>query len=108
MNMKAAVLHGIEHIRYEDYEKPIVEPGTVLVHVKACGICGSDIPRYFKGTVKKYPLVLGHEFSGIVEEIGLRKFIGRRKTKRNRRRRYVCSSRRPYCWRSPSSVYGMC
>lgn len=70
MNMKAAVLHGIEDIRYEDYEKPIVEPGTVLVHVKACGICGSDIPRYFKGTVKKYPLVLGHEFSGIVEEIG--------------------------------------
>ena len=68
--MKAAVLHGNEDIRYEEYPTPEVKPGTVKVRVKAAGICGSDIPRVLNNGAHYYPIVLGHEFSGIVEEIG--------------------------------------
>lgn len=46
-------------------------PDSVLVRVAACGICGSDLPRGFDpGGAYHYPLVLGHEFSGVVEEDG--------------------------------------
>lgn len=68
--MKAAVLHGNEDIRYEDIPKPAAEPGEVLIRVKACGICGSDIPRVLHHGAHNYPIVLGHEFSGIVEAVG--------------------------------------
>lgn len=67
--MKAAVLYGKEDIRYEDVEMPKVVPGHVKVRVKACGICGSDIPRYFEGRVHNFPLILGHEISGVVDEV---------------------------------------
>ncbi len=43
-------------------------PDWVLVRVAASGICGSDIPRAFGNAAYHYPLVMGHEFSGIVEE----------------------------------------
>lgn len=39
---------------------------SVLLKVAYCGICGSDIPRFFQGKVHNFPLVLGHEFSGEV------------------------------------------
>ena len=68
--MKAAVLHGNEDIRYEEFLTPEVKPGTVKVRVKAAGICGSDIPRVLNNGAHYYPIVLGHEFSGVVEEIG--------------------------------------
>ena len=38
----------------------------VILHVKACGICGSDIPRIFANHAYYYPIVIGHEFSGEV------------------------------------------
>lgn len=68
--MKAAVLHANEDIRYEEYPTPEVKPGTVKVRVKAVGICGSDIPRVLNNGAHYYPIVLGHEFSGIVTEVG--------------------------------------
>ena len=68
--MKAAVLHANEDLRYEDYPTPEVRPGTVLVRVKASGICGSDIPRVLHNGAHNYPIVLGHEFSGVVEQVG--------------------------------------
>ena len=54
----------------QDIPKPEVESDKVLIKVSYCGICGSDLPRYFEGGVHAFPQVLGHEFSGIVEEIG--------------------------------------
>ena len=48
----------------------MVKPGTVKINVKACGICGSDIPRAMARGAHSYPIILGHEFSGIVAEIG--------------------------------------
>lgn len=68
--MKAAVVCGNEDVRYMDYKEPQVQPGTVKVKVKASGICGSDIPRVLHHGVHFYPIVLGHEFSGDVVEVG--------------------------------------
>lgn len=68
--MKAAVLHGNGDIRYEEYREPETRPGTVKIRVRATGICGSDIPRALHGGAHSYPIVLGHEFSGDIVEIG--------------------------------------
>ncbi len=68
--MKAAVVVANEDVRYMDYEEPQVTPGTVKIAVKASGICGSDIPRVLNNGVHFYPIVLGHEFSGDVVEVG--------------------------------------
>lgn len=68
--MKAAVLLANEDIRYMDVEEPRVTDGTVKVKVAVSGICGSDIPRVFNHGAHNYPIVLGHEFSGLVVEVG--------------------------------------
>lgn len=68
--MKAAVLYANETIRYADFPTPTTKPGTVKVHVRATGICGSDVPRVLHGGAHFYPVVLGHEFAGDVVEIG--------------------------------------
>lgn len=68
--MKAAVVCANEDVQYLDYEEPIPGPGEVKVKVRASGICGSDIPRVLHNGVHFYPIVLGHEFSGDVVEIG--------------------------------------
>ena len=67
--MKAAVLEK-DGIRVTSVEEPIVEPGMIKVRVAYCGICGSDIPRVLQGRVHFFPIILGHEFSGTVAEIG--------------------------------------
>ena len=68
--MRAGVLFENEDIRCANYEEPQIRPGCVKVKVKATGICGSDVPRVLKNGAHFYPVVLGHEFSGIVVEIG--------------------------------------
>lgn len=68
--MKAAVLFGNEDIRYADWETPTTRPDTVKVRIRATGICGSDVPRVLHHGAHFYPVVLGHEFSGDVVEIG--------------------------------------
>lgn len=69
--MKALVLEADRQLRYtEDHpapSRPDDQPAA-LVRVAACGICGSDIPRGFAGKAYHYPLVMGHECSGVVEE----------------------------------------
>jgi L-iditol 2-dehydrogenase len=68
--MKAAVLYARDDLRYEEYPAPVISAGEVLVKVKATGICGSDIPRVLGDAAHSYPIVLGHEFSGEVVELG--------------------------------------
>ena len=70
MMMKAGVVHGREDIRYEDIKKPAPAKGQVLIKVKYTGICGSDVPRVNGAACHFFPNVLGHEFSGTVEETG--------------------------------------
>ncbi|WP_088052447.1 galactitol-1-phosphate 5-dehydrogenase [Virgibacillus dakarensis] len=68
--MKAAVLHGLGDIRAETVEIPQINDQEVLIKVKYCGICGSDVPRSMISGARKYPLILGHEFTGELVEVG--------------------------------------
>ena len=68
--MKAAVVTANEEVRYMEVEEPSAGPGMVKIRVAASGICGSDIPRVLHHGVHFYPIVLGHEFSGDVAEVG--------------------------------------
>ncbi len=70
IQMKAAVLHNIKDLRLEDVPSPRISGDEVLVRTKATGICGTDIHIY-KGEWKtNMPIILGHEFSGTVAELG--------------------------------------
>ena len=69
--MKHAKLTGIQEIVYEDVPEPTAGPGQVVVDIKACGICGSDIHAYLgEHPLMQPPLVMGHEFSGTIKELG--------------------------------------
>ena len=68
--MKAAVLYANEQIIYDDYSMPTISPGMVIVKIHTTGICGSDVPRVLNNGAHFYPIVLGHEFSGEIVEIG--------------------------------------
>jgi 2-desacetyl-2-hydroxyethyl bacteriochlorophyllide A dehydrogenase len=66
--MKAAVLHNAKDIRTETVPDPVCAPHGVIIKVKACGVCGSDLHWYkengHEGTI------FGHEFSGDIVEVG--------------------------------------
>lgn len=68
--MKALVLHGVGDLRYEEVDVPTLKEGTVLLKIKACGICSSDIPRIFVNGTYHFPTIPGHEFSGQIVAIG--------------------------------------
>ncbi len=70
----AAVLHAPHDIRIEERTIPTPGPKEVLVEVKAVGVCGSDVHWYEHGRigtlVVRAPLILGHEVSGVIVELG--------------------------------------
>jgi L-iditol 2-dehydrogenase len=73
--MKAAVLHGIRDLRLEEVPEPkITAPDEVLVRVRWVGVCGSDVHYYTRGRVGgcvvESAMILGHECSGEVVEVG--------------------------------------
>ncbi|MCA9217002.1 MAG: galactitol-1-phosphate 5-dehydrogenase [Planctomycetales bacterium] len=69
--MKALLLTDYKQLEVTDFEKPGVEANDVLVKVRACGICGSDIHGYDGSSGRRIPpLVMGHEAAGVVEEVG--------------------------------------
>lgn len=68
--MKAGVVYGEKDIRYTEMEKPVPKKNEVLIQVKYTGICGSDVPRVNGDACHFYPNVLGHEFSGVVADVG--------------------------------------
>ena len=81
--MKAARFHGRGDIRVEEVPDPQVRPGTVAVEVEWCGICGTDLHEYLEGPIfvptaeaphpltgEGMPVTLGHEFAGVVAEVG--------------------------------------
>ena len=67
--MKAAVLENKKVITYKDVPMPEPGPGHLRLKIKAISICGSDIKRYVDGH-RMYPLILGHENSGIIDRVG--------------------------------------
>ncbi len=68
--MRAAFIVGKEKIEVRDTEVPSPDAGEVLVRVRACGICGSDL-HFYHGVFPANPNVSpGHEFAGEVVELG--------------------------------------
>jgi len=70
--VRAAVIYGPRDIRLETVEDPSIRGDEILLKVKACGICGSDIHVYKMGAMSASPnsRILGHEFSGEIVELG--------------------------------------
>jgi (R,R)-butanediol dehydrogenase/meso-butanediol dehydrogenase/diacetyl reductase len=81
--MRAARFHARGDIRIDDVPEPATRPGTVKVEVEWCGICGTDLHEYLEGPIfvptpeaphplsgESSPLTLGHEFAGVVAELG--------------------------------------
>jgi Threonine dehydrogenase and related Zn-dependent dehydrogenases len=66
--MKAAVMHGAKDIRTETVPDPVCEPHGVIIKVKACGVCGSDLHIYKRDD--QAGTIFGHEFSGDIVEVG--------------------------------------
>lgn len=80
--MRAAVYYGNHKVEVEDVPEPSVSTGQVKVKVSHNGICGTDLHEYFDGPIfispdtphpltgKNMPVVMGHEFSGVVTDVG--------------------------------------
>jgi L-iditol 2-dehydrogenase len=71
LEMKALVLKEYLKLAYEDVLQPECGPGEVLVAVKACGICGSDVHGMDGSTGRRRPpVIMGHEAAGVIAETG--------------------------------------
>lgn len=69
--MQALLLTEYRRLTVASVELPAVGPDDVLVSVRACGICGSDVHGYDGSTGRRIPpLVMGHESAGVVAEVG--------------------------------------
>ncbi len=69
--MKALVLEEYKKLVIDDVPAPDVAPDDVLVRVKSCGICGSDVHGFDGGSGRRIPpVIMGHEASGVVDQIG--------------------------------------
>jgi L-iditol 2-dehydrogenase len=66
--VRVAMYYSNQDVRLKELPTPRIGPGELLVKVQASGICGSDVMEWYR--IKKAPLVLGHEITGVVEEIG--------------------------------------
>jgi len=69
--MKAAVLHGPRDVRFEEVAAPaILEPTDAVIRLSASCVCGSDLWPYRGANPQSGPAPMGHEYCGIVEEVG--------------------------------------
>lgn len=69
--MKAAIYKGIGLISVEEVDTPVIKEDEYLIKVLYSGICGTDIKTYKQGhRFFKPPCILGHEFSGVIVEVG--------------------------------------
>ncbi|MFQ5974966.1 MAG: alcohol dehydrogenase catalytic domain-containing protein, partial [Candidatus Hydrothermarchaeales archaeon] len=66
--MKVAVYYNNRDVRIEKVPRPEIHDGELLVKIMSSGICGSDVMEWYR--IKKAPLVLGHEITGVVEKVG--------------------------------------
>lgn len=70
--MKAALLSEVGKLSIIEKPVPTIGPDEVLVKVKYCGICGSDIHSYQSGLLYPVGTVMGHEFTAVIDKIGSR------------------------------------
>ncbi len=67
-SMRVAMYYNNKDVRLEECPVPKIGPGELLIRTRASGICGSDLMEWYR--IKKAPLVLGHEITGEVVEVG--------------------------------------
>jgi len=69
--MKALLLEQYMQLGYQEVPEPTIGPDEVLIRVKACGICGSDVHGLDGSTGRRIPpIVMGHEAAGVIQEVG--------------------------------------
>ncbi len=69
--MKALMYQGSKRLEVIDVPRPIPKKGELLLKIKACGICGSDVHGYLGITGRRLePMIMGHEFAAEVAELG--------------------------------------
>lgn len=69
--MKAVVFRGVHEVRVESVADPrIVDPTDAVVRITTSAVCGSDLHQYHGRAVVEPGAVMGHEFMGVVEEVG--------------------------------------
>ncbi|MDP9037803.1 MAG: galactitol-1-phosphate 5-dehydrogenase [Acidobacteriota bacterium] len=69
--MKALVLSAYKQLELKDVPKPVAGEDEVLIRIRACGICGSDVHGYDGSTGRRIPpITMGHEAAGTVEAVG--------------------------------------
>ena len=69
--MKALVMEEYNRLTYKDVPTPVAGPGEVLIRVKACSVCGSDVHGLDGSTGRRRPpIIMGHEASGVIEACG--------------------------------------
>jgi len=68
--MKVATWQGADRFTIDSASEPVAGPGQVVVDVHAAGICGTDVHATQGLFPWKPPLVLGHEDTGVVREVG--------------------------------------
>jgi 2-desacetyl-2-hydroxyethyl bacteriochlorophyllide A dehydrogenase len=68
--MKAAVLESVRQIVVKDIPPPRPHPDEVVIKVKTCGMCGTDLKLYTGQYTARIPVVPGHEYSGEIVEVG--------------------------------------
>jgi len=66
--MRVAMYYNNRDVRLEELPVPKIGAGELLIRARASGICGSDLMEWYR--IKKAPLVLGHEITGEVAEVG--------------------------------------
>ena len=69
--MKALVYTNPKEFSVKDVDKPKCGPNQALIKVMSCGICKTDVHIHNGEFISRFPLIPGHEFSGIVEETGI-------------------------------------
>ncbi|MCI2415939.1 alcohol dehydrogenase catalytic domain-containing protein [Saccharopolyspora sp. K220] len=68
--MRAGVFRGAGRMPIEQVPDPVAGPADVVLEVRACGVCGSDLHAYTQGLFTKPGQIMGHEFAGEVVSVG--------------------------------------
>src|SRR5215470_15083856 len=69
--MRGAILYGARDVRFEERDAPtIIQPTDAIIRISAACVCGSDLWPYRGISPVAQPTPMGHEYCGIVEEVG--------------------------------------
>jgi threonine dehydrogenase-like Zn-dependent dehydrogenase len=102
-SMKAVVIDRPGSCRLTEVEKPAAAPGWAVIRVHACAVCATDL-ELIAGTIgRQYPIIPGHEWSGVVESVGSPEdavWVGKRVVGSNDIVCLTCSECRSGMWRN--------